>query len=176
MSETITTIEELITALDASSKKDRDKVVAKIDLEAADLKQYSTWESGDYTRNCLARTDDYEIILLCWDKNSATPIHGHGGQDCWVYQVEGDVLEMRFNEKNDELKLSEKLKLGEGDVSYMTDEMGYHLIKNEGKEKAMTLHIYAGPIDACEVYDNEINAFKVADMEYDEIFDEVISV
>ena len=176
MSNNITTIQELITALDNSSKNERDKIIAKLYLDADDLMQYSTWVDDNYTRNCLARTDDYEIILLCWDKNAHTPIHGHGGQDCWVYQVEGEVMEMRFNEENDELKLSEKLSLGEGDISYMTDEMGYHLIKNNSKEKAMTLHVYAGPIDACEVFDNEINAFQITEMEYDHIFDdEVVS-
>jgi cysteine dioxygenase len=54
----------------------------------------------------------------------------------------------------------------------MTDEMGFHLIKNKSKQKAMTLHVYAGPIDACEIYCNEEDKFKITEMECDFAFDE----
>jgi cysteine dioxygenase len=171
----ITTIEKLIEVLDSSSKEERSEIISHINLKAEDLIDYATWKEGDYTRNCLARSAKYEIILLCWDKKSVTPIHGHGGQDCWVYQVDGEVLEMRFQRNDEEdLTLTEKLSLEEGSVSYMTDEMGFHLIKNKSKQKAMTLHVYAGPIDACEIYCNEENKFKITEMEYDFAFDEEI--
>lgn len=172
----ITTIEELISLLDDTNTQERAEIVAKLDLNSNELKQYSTWEENGYTRNCLARSKEYEIILLCWDQKAATPIHGHGGQDCWVYQVDGDVLEIRFaNNERGDLEVCEKLLLGNGDISYMTDEMGYHLIKNNSKKRAMTLHIYAGPIDACEVFCTKKNGFKLTEMAYDEYFDEVIS-
>lgn len=170
----INTINELIEALDNSSKKDRKEIVARLNLDKNDLEEFSTWNKGSYTRNCLARSAEYEIILLCWDKQAATPIHGHGGQDCWVYQIDGEVQEMRFRLENKNLKLTENLSLSDGDISYMTDEMGYHLIKNPNNERAMTLHIYAAPIDECEVFDHENNAFEIAQMEYDCVFEEEV--
>ena len=173
----IKSVKELIKALDESVPADRKEIIAKLNLDSKELLNYATWKKQGYTRNCLARSEDYEIILLCWDQKAVTPIHGHGGQDCWVYQVNGKVLEMRFTKNDDnDLQLSEKLILGDGDISYMTDEMGYHLIKNNSKESAMTLHVYAGPIDECEVYCNEENNFKCLEMEYDCVFDEEVLV
>jgi cysteine dioxygenase len=171
----ITKIEDLIDALDNTPKSERKNLIDQLHLNAEDLKDYATWKEGGYTRNCLARSAAYEIILLCWDKKAVTPIHGHGGQDCWVYQVNGEVMEMRFTaDENNDLELKEKLRLKEGEISYMTDQMGYHLIKNNSKDKCMTLHVYAAPIDYCEVYCNEKNEFKISEMEYDYSFSEEI--
>lgn len=170
----INTINELILELDSSSKKDRKAIVDRLNLNKKEFEAFSTWEEHTYTRNCLARSEEYEIILLCWDKQSATPIHGHGGQDCWVYQVDGEVEEMRFRFEDKSLKLSKNMRLGAGDISYMTDDMGYHLIKNPNDQRAMTLHIYAAPIDECEVFDPANNVFKITQMQYDYSFSEEV--
>jgi cysteine dioxygenase len=168
--EAITTVKSLIEEFKKSSKKDQPKIVKRIQLDKEDVISYATWSDTDYTRNCLARTDEFEFILLCWDEEARTPIHGHGGQDCWVYQVEGTVEELRFEEnESGELVKTQSLKLESGGVSYMNDKMGYHLIKNTHKQKAMTLHIYAKPIDACKVFDTKKEEFKMAEMEYDSI-------
>jgi len=166
----ITTIKSLIEEFENATKANQAKVIKRIQLDKEDVISYATWSDTDYTRNCLARTDEFEFILLCWDEEARTPIHGHGGQDCWVYQVEGTVEELRF-EENDagELVKTQSLKLEPGQISYMNDEMGYHLIKNARKQKAMTLHIYAKPIDACKVFDAKKEAFKIAEMEYDSV-------
>lgn len=166
----ITTIESLIEEFKNASKSDQPKIVKRIQLDKEDVVSYATWSDTDYTRNCLARTDEFEFILLCWDEEARTPIHGHGGQDCWVYQVEGEVEEIRFKENEDgELVKTQSLNLESGGISYMNDKMGYHLIKNTRKQRAMTLHIYAKPIDACKVFDANKEEFKIAEMEYDSV-------
>ena len=48
-------------------------------LNEAEFEKYATWNQESYTRNCIARTDTYELILLCWEKKQETPIHEHGG-------------------------------------------------------------------------------------------------
>ena len=73
------------------------KIIKNIDIDPVILEPHSTWVAHDYTRNCLARSMKYELILLCWDSNSKTPVHDHGGEDCWVYQILGSVEEIRFD-------------------------------------------------------------------------------
>jgi cysteine dioxygenase len=171
---TITTIKSLVEEFENASKSEQPKIIKRIQLDKDDVISYATWSDTDYTRNCLARTDEFEFILLCWDEKARTPIHGHGGQDCWVYQVEGTVSEIRFKENEEgELVQTQSLNLEPGRVSYMNDKMGYHLIKNTHKQRAMTLHIYAKPIDACKVFDAIKEEFKIAEMEYDSIVENV---
>ena len=172
--DSIKTIESLADELDRLEKSDRPKIMKRLDLSADVFKPYATWSDEGYTRNCVARTDEYELLLLCWDKEAETPIHGHGGQDCWVYQIEGTVEEIRVKEdENGELKETHRMELAPGKVSYMHDRMGFHQIRNPFNQRAMTLHIYAKPIDACRVFDPKNAEFKVKEMEYDTVADVV---
>ncbi len=168
----INTIEGLAQALDRVSESERSQIVSQLDLSPEAFEAFATWAEEGYTRNCVARTDEYELLLLCWDQQAETPIHGHGGQDCWVYQIEGTVEEIRVKEdENGDLQETHRMDLAPGKISYMHDRMGYHQIRNPFRQRAMTLHIYAKPIDACKVFDPKNEQFEVKEMEYDTVAD-----
>ena len=163
----ISSIDEFISELDNNKPADYAKVVKALDLDPELFKRYATWKESCYTRNCLGKTADYELILLCWDEGAETPIHGHGGEDCWVYQLSGTVEEIRYRELEENvLEASHKLCLQPGKLTYMNDDMGYHSIRNIGAGRAMTLHIYASPISFCKVYNEESNDFAIKELFY----------
>lgn len=168
--QSITTIEALARKLDNAKKEERGKIIRKLDLLPDSFQEFATWSNEGYTRNCILRTDDYELLLLCWDREAETPIHGHGGQDCWVYQIEGTVNEVRLKPgDNGILKQTHSCNLKPGEISYMNDGMGVHKIVNPAGQRAMTLHIYAKPIDACRVFDPKKRQFEIKEMKYDHV-------
>lgn len=162
----ITTIEQLTETLDNADPLSHAKIMKNITIKASEFEPFATWTKECYTRNCLARTEKYELILLCWEIGAETPIHGHGGENCWVYQVKGTVKEMRFEQNAEVLKLTNQMVLTPGKLTYMNDKMGYHSIKNISNQRAMTLHIYASPIDSCKVYNDEDDCFELKEMSY----------
>jgi cysteine dioxygenase len=163
----IITVEELAESLDDIDPLKQAKIMKRIQIAAHELEDYATWSENCYTRNCLARTEKYEIILLCWDIGAKTPIHGHGGEDCWVYQVQGTVEEVRLEEQQvGILKETSRMALTPGKLTYMNDRMGYHTIENTSTQRAMTLHIYASPIDYCKVFNNKKDCFEIKEMSY----------
>ena len=162
----IGTLEELVKALDGADSNGYPKIMKRIQIRESGLSAYATWMEQGYTRNCLYRSPNYELILLCWDIDAQTPIHGHGGEDCWVYQVQGTVEEIRFSEKAGVLHETQRLELAPGKLTYMHDRMGYHSIVNISNQRAMTLHIYASPIDACKVYNDQKDCFEIKEMSY----------
>src|SRR5687768_7197153 len=50
---------------------------------------YLRLSGNRYTRNLVYRNDCFELLLLCWDAGSRSPIHGHSGQRCWFMPVAG---------------------------------------------------------------------------------------
>jgi cysteine dioxygenase len=162
----IITVEKLTENLDEGDPLDHGKIMKRIKIASRELQPYATWSKQDYTRNCVARTEQYEIILLCWDIGAKTPIHDHGGENCWVYQVQGTVEERRFKQDGEHLKATKQMVLTPGKLTYMNDRMGYHSIENISNQRAMTLHIYASPIDNCKVYNNEKDCFEIKEMSY----------
>ncbi len=164
----ISTIPELVQQLNNAPSDQFSSILEKIDIPTSDFDSYATWCKEDYTRNCIARTSDYEMILLCWDKNIKTAIHDHGGQDCWVYQVQGKIEETLYDNLDPKgLKNPTVQTIGEGDLTYMNDEMGYHTLENISDSRSLTLHIYNSPIETCQIFDEEEKRLNEVEMSYD---------
>jgi cysteine dioxygenase len=165
----ITTVDLLIECFDGAEPFEQIGILKSIAIPKSHFEEYATWKKGGYTRNCIARRDGFEFILLCWDSGAATPIHGHGGEDCWIYQIEGSIKEKRYVEVETGCDITNESVLEEGGISYMHDRMGYHTIENNSEQVAMTLHVYANPIDYCKVYNEEAGFFELKKMKYDTI-------
>lgn len=164
----ISTIKELIEQLNNANSNQFSEILNRVKIPAANFESYSTWCDEDYTRNCISRTDAYEMILLCWEKGIKTAIHDHGGQDCWVYQVKGKIEEALYKDVDPlSLKHPKKQQIGEGDITYMNDKMGYHSLENISDSRALTLHIYNSPIESCQVFSTKEECLNVVEMQYD---------
>jgi len=166
--ESIHTIEELINALFTVSKDNYGQVFRKIDLQAEDFKVYSSWSKESYTRNYIVENEAFELILICWEEDQVTAIHDHGGEECWVYSIEGEFKEAIYTESDggELLEFSNKT-IGTGSITYMIDFMGFHSIKNCSKQRGMTLHLYAKPIKTCQVFDPTTFSLVQKDLKYD---------
>lgn len=166
----ITRLDELLSILPQCSGPDYLALVDQMDIPPEDFLAHATWEADRYTRNCLARSEDYELLLLCWDAQQDTPIHCHGGEECWVYNIEGGLLERRFEEDEKGLpRMIAEEQLPTGGLSYMNDDMGFHSLHNLSDRRAMTLHLYMNPIDRCRIYHPEEERFVLTELTYDSI-------
>lgn len=162
----INTLQQLIESLDDADPYERKKIVNHINIPPSEFSPFCYWNEGDYTRNCIEKTPEYELILICWNAHVQTSVHGHDEQDCWVYMVEGELEEKRFD---DNLNVTNSMILTENKLTYMHDRMGYHAIINHTNKKAMSLHLYASPITSCEVYNTELDQFETKELCYDTI-------
>lgn len=166
---TISSLQELLDELPNCSGDDYVNIAKQMKIPSEDLQPYAMFSDEAYTRNCVERTEDYELILLCWEKDQDTPIHCHNGEECWVYLAEGKLRERRFQTKNDELVKTADVKMTEERLSYMNDDLGYHSLQNIANGRSMSLHLYVAPIDECSAYNPEKGKFEYKDLYYDSI-------
>lgn len=162
----INNLSELLSELNNSSKDDYAAIGARLEIPIAQLKSYSHWNSNFYTRNCIERTDHYELILLCWEAGQDTPVHCHGGEECWVYVMDGKLQETHIQCEESEL-ITESIEiLDKGEKSFMCDDLGYHKLENISDQRSMSLHLYMDPIDSCTKFDEKLNTFEQVDLTY----------
>ena len=166
--EKITSLEGLLEVLPGCSGKDYVGLIKRIDLDTMDFSPYQFWSQDHYTRNCIVRTKKHELILLCWEEGQETPIHCHAGEECWVYLLQGEMKEVRYeDEENTNTPLPiDEMMVKEKKFSYMNDEMGYHSLKNIYPGRSMSLHLYMNPIDTCQVYNNKTKSFDLKVLSY----------
>lgn len=103
-----------------------------------DLKGF---QEKDYARNLVLKTENVEIILVCWMPGQTSPMHGHGKTDGIVMVMEGEMF--NTNLYPDGRRISGTF--GAGNVCH-TPVGVLHEMGNRSQQKAVTFHIYAPPL------------------------------
>ncbi len=165
--QTIESVNELVTALSEGERTSYTDIVRSITLPSSAFDSFCSWSQDSYTRNCIVENDKFELILLCWEKGQFTPIHDHGGEECWVKIIEGEFRETIYKlDETGELNLVKSATSKTGDISYMIDFMGCHRLENLSNKKSMSLHLYAKPIRNCQCFDEHTKTFVRKDLVY----------
>ncbi len=170
----INNISQLVLRLSNCEKSDIKNIIDSIHIPVSEFEKYATWNQEHYTRNCITRTTNFELLLLCWQAGQETPVHCHNDQDCWVFLIDGSIVECQYILSENDIPIitvTETMK--ELGSYYINDKIGLHSLHNSNKKRAMSLHIYVNPIEECSYYSKQLKKFKTKKLEYDTFLDEV---
>ncbi|MCB0383011.1 MAG: cysteine dioxygenase family protein [Psychroserpens sp.] len=161
---------ELIQLLSETSKSHYNELLKNFNFDNINFKSFESWSSKKYTRNCIYKDNQFELILLCWNEGQETSIHNHDGEDCWVYILEGELEEFFYTiDSSNYLREERTKKLKPNELSFMNDKIGLHKLRNKFKGKSISLHLYAKPIEQCEFYCETSKEFVKIKLNYDTI-------
>jgi len=160
-------LDELITALSEEERTKYNHIIHSVDISVDALESYCSWSNDCYTRNCIVNNEKFELILICWCEGQHTPIHDHGGEECWVKIIEGEFKETVYKKNEEGVLTIVKSSISKSnDVTYMKDFMGFHQLENLSNKRSMSLHLYAKPIRKCNVFDENSKTFVKKEMCY----------
>ena len=161
-------LNDLISALSEGERTTYNHIIHSLQLEPNAFEKYANWSKDCYTRNCIADTEKFELILICWCAGHQTSIHDHGGEECWVKVIEGEFKETVYKQdKMGALKLTKTKFSKKNDITYMKDFMGFHRLENSANKRSMSLHLYAKPIRSCNVFNEVSKTFVLKELDYD---------
>jgi cysteine dioxygenase len=110
---------------------------------------YCFWKSGIYTRNLMSSSNRFEIVIICWDVYTESPIHDHDNKDCWFVVLRGLIQEVGYEFHDDKLVQDSTRIYESGHVS--ATGIQWHKMSSLS-DKTITLHIYSKPIEYCSIY------------------------
>ena len=151
---------DLISALKSFAREDFpiDKVsnyLKSLPLNDKSLKKYIFFKKEFYTRNLIHKENNFEILAICWPQKTDAPIHGHEGEKCWARVETGRLQIGNYNEESKSpLKLNFINELS-CKAGYLDGPADIHSVRNISNDFATSLHVYAKPYDACDIYDLE---------------------
>ena len=164
---TCPSLNELVSDLSEGERTTFNKIFRTMEVPISTFEEYCSWSDKSYTRNCIYDDDKFELILLCWNEGQGTPIHDHGGEECWVKIVEGEFRETIYNSnEKGEFKALKSTLANTNDITYMIDFMGFHKLENLSNKRSMSLHLYAKPIRSCNMFDETSKTFVSKDLCY----------
>jgi cysteine dioxygenase len=121
-----------------------------------DWRRLARWSETRYTRNLVAHRADFELLLLCWGPGQESPIHNHENQNCWMGVLDGEIEEVQYAfprpEQSGPLDALRSRVCAVGQVAFIRDEIGLHLVRGYQGQPGVSLHLYAAPYEACNVY------------------------
>ena len=126
-----------------------------LNLNENELKKYSFLKENYYTRNLIHKDTDFELMVICWPPNTSAPIHGHEGEKCWARVQEGQLQICNYEEISSdplELNMIQRLSCSPG---FLDGPADIHSVENLSDKFATSLHVYAKPYDACDIYDTD---------------------
>lgn len=152
---TISTVDELVRVLmEGPGRKGYLHILERVAIPAEDFEALCRWNPKHYTRNCIARTDDFELLLICYEPEQQTSIHDFATEEAWVHPVIGSVVEERFEPSSGQaLRKAGSSKLDKDSFSYLHNGRSIHRYINKSGERAVTLNLYARPLRTWKVYD-----------------------
>jgi cysteine dioxygenase len=157
-------VDALVRALRACKRPEEYlPVLERVEIPEADYAEHCTWNDRQYTRNCIARTPDMELLLICYEKDQSTSIHDYDSERAWMKPVIGQVTEERYVLAPDGgLSMVNSTVRGTGDVSFMEKEGSIHRFINSHDGRSVTLNLYAKPLRRWKIYDERTGSANTA--------------
>ncbi len=126
--------------------------------DSCEWENYLQKELKDEDSLVFHQDHDFKLLLIRWDKGKKSKIHGHPQGGGLIKVLSGALLESRFDSGNPQ-KMIGQFECKTGQLSYIHDELGFHIIENPYSETAISLHLYTPGIYAAKIIErtNENN-------------------
>ena len=121
------------------------------DSSTKEWKRYAFEDpSVKYTRNLIACSDKFTIMLICWNTMKNSPIHNHPQSQCFFKVVQGTLCETKYKNPS-KIDIQEELPLevlthsqfNIDQVGFINDDIGIHKMGNEEADTiGISLHCY----------------------------------
>lgn len=96
-----------------------------------------------YARHLVFKTNNLEILLVCWLPGQGAEAHEHGQSDAITLVLEGEMSYTTFHPEGSIVSGT----LRTGDIEHIPPGVK-HRVMNNSNEKLVTLHIYSPPLEA----------------------------
>ena len=131
---------------------------------------------GHYGRRLLHQdpAGRYTVIAMIWGEGQGTPLHDHAGIWCveCVYQGQVEVVSYdRVADKDSvnrvfDFRRAESVVTGVGTAGALIPPYEYHTIENAGGGTAVTIHVYGGEMEVCNIFEPlEAGGYRKVDRE-----------
>jgi cysteine dioxygenase len=151
-------------------------------VEPDSLRPYLHFSRGRYTRNLVYRDARLEVLVNCWDSGAVSPVHDHDGQECWFSIQAGTFVLENYARISGGLGPGPARlgppevvgPVGPGHVDFRGAEAPIHRVMAR-QGPAISLHVYAGPVERCLVYDVKRGRCALQQLRYHSVFGRPLS-
>lgn len=127
---------------------------SKLVIRQRDYETYRVFDEKHYARNLIVRSEQAELLMLCWRSGQRTPIHDHGGSIGVILVYEGMMTETMFHRAIEgHVRPYDTYRWGPGGITGADVPDIHQLLNLQTEDRDMvTLHCYAPPLTELNKY------------------------
>ena len=112
-----------------------------------DWKQFVKVDKEIYNRCTIKKNEEMELVVVTWGVGQDTPKHGHPTGGCVFKVLQGNFKEKFYKKMSDSKHVVNRRN--QGDLGYIDNSLGFHIVENDSQKIAVSLHIYSPPFEKC---------------------------
>src|SRR5262249_2906133 len=102
-----------------------------------------------------------------------SPVHDHDAQDCWFVPLAGafgldDYAVLGSDDRRAHLVPLRSRRVGAGELDRRDEHESVHAV-TPASPLALSLHVYARPLDRCRTFDLERGTWRWCELYYDAV-------
>jgi cysteine dioxygenase len=145
----------------------------EIRFDDASLTRFTNFLPGRHSRNGVYRNPRFELIVMCWPADVHSAVHEHGGSRGFVKVERGSLVAENYTVVESEqqagyarLAFDGRRVLEAGDIEVTAPGQDVHRVGAVGQD-AVSLHLYAKPLDTFFVFDESSRTCREVTSRYD---------
>lgn len=105
------------------------------------LQALKEFRDNHYARHLVFKSDNVEILVVCWKPGQGSPIHDHGSSDGLMIILEGEITNTSYDSNGQKVTTV----WTPGDVGHTPVGVRHEVVNRSDKE-VVSLHVYAPPL------------------------------
>ena len=128
------------------------RLLSLADLNPAEVTPYVRQRPDTYHRHCLARRENYELLVMTWAPGQSSAAHDHSGCLCGLKVIQGHLTERLFASGPDGLVRESSTKPAATGALLVDPGIVVHSLGNDTDALLVTVHIYSPPLPEIRRY------------------------
>jgi cysteine dioxygenase len=137
-------------------------ILDRLVIPVEEIHRHAAFSDKKYARNLVCKTEQFEIMVMCWNAGQRSSIHDHAGSLGGLKIFNGVLTESLFEKAaNGMIKALTSVDYSSADTRVEETSL-IHQISNlqAGNDKAISVHIYVPPLVRMKVYSLEDSSVR----------------
>ena len=137
-------------------------ILARLVIQTEEIKTHIKFSRRRYARNLVHKSDEFEIMIMCWNSGQRSSIHDHAGSLGGLKVLQGELTESLFAKApNGMIKSLSSSDYGAGAIRVEETSLIHQISNLQGDSgQAISVHVYLPPLVRMNVYSLEDPAVR----------------
>ena len=165
------TIQELGVRAAEMELPDLRRLIENLRPQPEEVEPFVQFADNKYARNLVNRSDQFEVLVLCWKAGQRSPVHDHANSLCSVYVYEGIMSADNYvRTPAGHVRPDYSEEGTPGTVISIQKEEIHQMSNLDADRNLVSVHFYLAPLKNYHIYSLTSSEFESYSPDYTRVY------